>query len=605
MSSAPAIATLDDAAVQYARTSSWVPQGASLALHPGTTTLLLGPSGCGKSTLTRLLPGLVPHCLPSVYRGSVQVGGQEVADAEVSHLAGTVAVVMQDPDAQVVTTSVLDEVCYGLENLCVPVEEIEPRARRALDDVGLAGRESTSPWELSGGQRQRLVLACALAQAPALLVLDEPTANLDPAATAAFYRLLPGIQSRGAAVLVVEHDLDDVIEHVSHVIALGPDGATLACGPTRRVLAHHGRALARAGVRLPSATRLSHRLHDAERAGTQGRAQGAEQAGAGEDAGRRATAHDEPAVPLTLADGARLLAARLPEPDAPDGAPTSSPPAGAGAQDEPAGPAAPPALEVRDLDVPRGRGSRRHRVLAGISLTVAAGQVLAVTGANGSGKTTLLRALAGLEAWTGGSVRVAGRERRPAVPGPEVTLVSQNPEHQLLERTVADELAHGLRLAGADEQEVRRSVSERLERFGLAAHAEVSPFLLSGGQQRRLSVASVLGRHRDLICLDEPTFGQDQHSCEALMALLRSIAREGTAVVLSTHDMGLVAEHADRVLVLADGRVLAEGAPEEVLTDPGLLERAGLTPPPLVRMRALAQAAGASLPALIRWEDLP
>ena len=599
MSSAPAIATLDDAAVQYARTSSWVPQGASLDLHPGTTTLLLGPSGCGKSTLTRLLPGLVPHCLPSVYRGSVQVGGQEVADAEVSHLAGTVAVVMQDPDAQVVTTSVLDEVCYGLENLCVPVDEIEPRARRALDDVGLAGRESTSPWELSGGQRQRLVLACALAQAPALLVLDEPTANLDPAATAAFYRLLPGIQSRGAAVLVVEHDLDDVIEHVSHVIALGPDGATLACGPTRRVLAHHGRALARAGVRLPSATRLSHLLGGVE----QGRVQGVEQSGSGAD--RSATTHDEAVVPLTLADGARLLAAaRLPETHAPDGAPASPPPTGTAARHAAAVPGTPPALEVRDIDVPRGRGSRRHRVLAGISLTVAAGQVLAVTGANGSGKTTLLRALAGLEAWTGGSVRVAGRERRPGVPGPEVTLVSQNPEHQLLERTVADELAHGLRLAGADEKEVRRSVSERLERFGLAAHAEVSPFLLSGGQQRRLSVASVLGRHRDLICLDEPTFGQDQHSCEALMALLRSIAREGTAVVLSTHDMGLVAEHADRVLVLADGQALAEGTPEEVLTDPGLLERAGLTPPPLVRMRALAQAAGASVPALIRWEDL-
>ncbi|MCL3790729.1 ABC transporter ATP-binding protein, partial [Actinomyces sp. 187325] len=297
MSTAPAVATLQGAAVQYARTSSWVPQGTTLSLRPGTTTLLLGPSGCGKSTLTRLLPGLVPHCLPSAYRGSVRVCGQEVADAEVSHLAGTVAVVMQDPDAQVVTTSVLDEVCYALENLCVPAPDIEPRARRALADVGLSGREATSPWELSGGQRQRLVLACALAQAPSLLVLDEPTANLDPAATAAFFRLLPRVQARGAAVLVVEHDLDDVIEHVTHVLALGPDGDTLACGPTHRVLAHHGRALARAGVRLPSATRLGHRLQDA------GLTAPADRAG------------DDDIVALTLADGARLLAAaRLPQP---------------------------------------------------------------------------------------------------------------------------------------------------------------------------------------------------------------------------------------------------------------------------------------------------
>ncbi|MCL3795139.1 ATP-binding cassette domain-containing protein [Actinomyces sp. AC-19-1] len=467
MSTAPAVATLQGAAVQYARTSSWVPQGTTLSLRPGTTTLLLGPSGCGKSTLTRLLPGLVPHCLPSAYRGSVRVCGQEVADAEVSHLAGTVAVVMQDPDAQVVTTSVLDEVCYALENLCVPAPDIEPRARRALADVGLSGREATSPWELSGGQRQRLVLACALAQAPSLLVLDEPTANLDPAATAAFFRLLPRVQARGAAVLVVEHDLDDVIEHVTHVLALGPDGDTLACGPTHRVLAHHGRALARAGVRLPSATRLGHRLQDA------GLTAPADRAG------------DDDIVALTLADGARQAQA-----------------------------------------------------------------------------------------------------------------VGELVGHGALEELV-------LGVLGADEQEVQRSVSERLERFGLSERAGVSPFLLSGGQQRRLSVASVLGRRRDLICLDEPTFGQDQHSCDALMALLRSIADEGTAVVLTTHDMGLVAEHADRVLVLADGRALAQGSPEEVLSDAPLLARAGLTPPPLVRMRALAVATGATVPPLTRWEDLP
>lgn len=589
MSAAPTVATLQDAAVQYARTTRWVPQGATLTLHPGTTTLLLGPSGCGKSTLTRLLPGLVPHCLPSAYRGSVQVGGQEVADAEVSHLAGTVAVVMQDPDAQVVTTSVLDEVCYALENLRVPAAQIEPRARRALADVGLTGLETTSPWELSGGQRQRLVLACALAQAPALLVLDEPTANLDPAATAAFYRLLPRIQERGAAVLVVEHDLDDVIEHVTHVIALGPDGDTLAYGPTRQVLAQHGRAVARTGVRLPSATRLAHRLEDAGLTAT------------ARPAGDDGAHGDVPlTISLTLSDGAHLLAsARLPQrPQRPSG------PTGPSGPANPATPA-PPALEVCDLDVPRGRGRRRRTVLRGVNLRLEAGRILAVTGANGSGKTTLMRALAGLEPWKRGSVRVAGRERRPGVSAPEVTLVTQNPEHQLLERTVADELAHGLRLAGTDEPEVQRSVSERLERFGLTEHAEISPFLLSGGQQRRLSVASVLGRRRDLICLDEPTFGQDHHSCDALMALLRSIADEGTAIVLTTHDMGLVAEHADNVLVLSDGEVLAQGDPEEVLGDTDLLERAGLTPPPLARMRALAVATGASLPPLTRWEDLP
>ncbi|AMD86454.1 ABC transporter ATP-binding protein [Actinomyces radicidentis] len=571
------VAAMREAAVRYEAGGGWVTQGITLDLLAGTTTLLTGPSGCGKSTVTRLLPGLVPHCIPSVYRGSVQVEGEEVADAEVAHLAGSVAVVMQDPDAQVVTTRVMDEVCYALENLRVPAAETEARARRALRAVGLDWAPDRSPWELSGGQRQRLVLACALAQGPALLVLDEPTANLDPASTAAFYGLLPEVRATGAAVLVVEHDLDDVVEHVDRVIALGADGDVLASGPTREVLGEHGRELARAGVRLPSATRLAHLL---------------------EDAGQ--TPLGTRPVPLTLAEGAELLSATpLPAPRGADrvGAPTGRAAAATGALTR-------PALEVNGLHVPRGGRRRRRPVLTGVDLEVPAGQVLALVGANGSGKTTLLRALAGLERWTAGSVRVSGRPRRPGVTGPELTLVPQNPEHQFLERTVHDELAHGLRLAGGTEDEIERSVSARLSRFALERHSGTSPFLLSGGQQRRLSVASVLGRHREVICLDEPTFGQDRRSCEALMELIHEVAARGTAIVLSTHDMELVAEHADLVAVLAHGSVLVQGRPRDVLTDLAVLTDAGLSAPPLTRMRARAVAQGAVLPDLTRWEDL-
>ena len=585
------LARLDRVSVRYAGTGTWVPQGVTLDLPAGTTTLLLGPSGCGKSTVTLTLNGLVPHSVPSDYRGSVLVAGQEVADADIAHLAGTVAMVMQDPDSQVVTTRVLDEVCYALENLRVPADRIEPRAMSALEAVGMGRFARASPWELSGGQRQRVVLAAALAVEPALLVLDEPTANLDPAGSADFYALLPVLKERGTAVLVVEHDLDELIGAIDHVIALDADGATIAVGPPNEVFGAHGRALAAAGIRLPTAVRLHQRL--AARGLLEG-APGEEDDGA-------------PRVPLTLDDAARELAAsRLGENDGDSSdrlagrGPGRADSPGEGARDR----GAQPVLVVRGLRVPRGRGRRRHEVLHDVSLTVERGRILAVVGVNGSGKSTLLRALAGLERWTAGEVSVAGRRRRPGRTGRAVTLVMQNPEHQFLERTVRDELAHGMRLEGDEEAAVERAVAGMLARFDLVDRAGANPFLLSGGQQRRLSVASVLGEHREAICLDEPTFGQDRRSAEALMARLHDVAADGAGLVIATHDMELAAEHADRVLVLAAGRVLAEGPAREVLTDAPLLERAGLRPPALVVLTRAAAALRATVPACASWKEL-
>ena len=573
------LARLDRASVRYAGTEAWIPGGVTLSLPAGTTTLLLGPSGCGKSTVTLTLNGLVPHSVPSDYRGSVLVAGREVADADISHLARNVAMVMQDPDSQIVTTRVLDEVCYTLENLLVPAERIEPRAMAALETVGMARYADASPWDLSGGQRQRVVLVSALAVEPALLVLDEPTANLDPSGSADFYALLPALKERGTAVLVVEHDLDDLVGAVDRVIALDADGATIATGPPAEVFGAHGEALAAAGIRMPTAVRL-HRLLA--------------------DRGLVARADGGQALPLTLDDAARELAAAPPLPHSPADPARPAPAKAPASPDE----GDEPVLVARDLSVPRGRGRRRHEVLHGVHLTLRRGEVLAVIGINGSGKSTLLRALAGLEAWTAGEVTVAGRPRRPGRPGRAVTLVMQNPEHQFLESTVLDELAHGMRLEGSAEARVERAVDEMLSRFDLVDRAQTSPFLLSGGQQRRLSVASVLGEHREVVCLDEPTFGQDRRGAEALMDRLHDVAAEGAGLIITTHDMELAADHADRVLILAQGTVLNEGPAREVLADAPLLARAGLRPPPLARLTRAAADLGAATPVRVSWREL-
>ncbi len=181
-------------------------------------------------------------------------------------------------------------------------------------------------------------------------------------------------------------------------------------------------------------------------------------------------------------------------------------------------------------------GINTFKALDGVTFDVHQGETVALLGFNGSGKSTLLRALAGLEAWTTGEVTVAGRPRRPGRPGRAVTLVMQNPEHQFLEPTVRNELAHGMRLEGAEEARVDRAVDEMLARFDLVDRADANPFLLSGGQQRRLSVASVLGEHREVVCLDEPTFGQDRSTWTDLVRLVQSILDEGRTIVSVTHD---------------------------------------------------------------------
>src|SRR5690606_34717000 len=220
------------------------PSGVSLTAAPGEVLLLLGPSGCGKSIFGLTLNGLVPHSVPAAMGGTVAVGGLDTRESSTAELAASVGMVFQDPDAQVVTGTVLDEVCFGLENLLLPAGEVLDRAAEAIAAVGLAGREDDDPDTLSGGGRQRLALACALAMRPRLLVLDEPTANLDPAGSRELYALLRTLTAdRSRAVVLIEHDLDDAIDLVDRVAVLDADGALLLQGPPRTVFAEHAAEL--------------------------------------------------------------------------------------------------------------------------------------------------------------------------------------------------------------------------------------------------------------------------------------------------------------------------------------------------------------------------
>lgn len=547
------------------------PDGVDLVVRPGEVVLLLGPSGCGKSTLALALNGLVPQSVPAELDGRVLVGGLDTREHRVGELSERVAMVFQDPDAQLVTNTLLDEVCFGPENLRLPVDEVLERAERALKLVGLWERRADDPARLSGGGRQRLAIAAALAMGSPVLVLDEPTANLDPAGIDEVYAVLRELASdRDHAIVLVEHNLDAAADLVDRVVVLDADGRLVADGPTREVLTGRAEELAALGVWLPVSTLAALRL-------------------------REAGVAIEP-LPITPAElGAALDAApTLPPPRAPAPAP-----AAAGA------PAVPPVVSASGVSVRRG-GRRGPLVVHQVELEVPAGDFLAVVGVNGAGKSSLLQALAGVLAPAAGRIEAAGIDPATADAASRsraIGYVFQNPEHQFVAGTVAGELEQALELQGVPASERAASVSSMLERFGLAEAATRHPFLLSGGQKRRLSVGTALIAGAPLLVLDEPTFGQDRERAGELVALLRELNDAGTTVIAATHDLQLVADHASRVAVMAEGRLLGVGPTAEVLAGP-LIEQAGLRHPPLARAtRGLANHP--EWRAVTRWAQLP
>lgn len=550
--------------------SAPAPASVSFDIAPGEVVLLLGPSGSGKSTLTLALNGLIPHAVPATVTGSVHVDGLDTRDSAVAELSTRVGMVFQDPDAQLVTGTILDEVAFGPENLRMPVADVLARAEAALRRVGLWERRSENPDRLSGGGRQRLAIACALAIGSPLLVLDEPTANLDPAGIEDVYEALSELVAAGdRAILLVEHNLDAAVGFVDRVVVLDHDGRLAADGTVDEVLRGRADELQRMGVWLPVSAIAALRL-------------------------RRAGFGLEP-LPLTPGE---LRAALDAEP-----APAvlaAAAPASAASTD---GTQPDALITVRDLSLRRGRA----QVLRDIDLDVPRGAFVAIVGANGAGKTTLIQAIAGVIAPPRGAVHVdgvdAGRTDARAL-SRRIGFVFQNPEHQFIAHTVFDEIAHGLRLQRLPEGEVRTRTEALLARFGLEAKAESHPFLLSGGQKRRLSVGTALVAGAPVLVLDEPTFGQDRARADELLSLLSELNAEGTTIVVVTHDMQLVTDYADRTVVMADGGVLAEGPTAEVFADDALIARAGLRPPPLRRaLRDLQRHPG--LAAVSRLADLP
>nr|WP_243419931.1 ATP-binding cassette domain-containing protein [Microbacterium sp. C448] len=570
--------------MRYPDAASAAPDGVSFSVGPGEVVLILGPSGSGKSTLALSLNGLIPHAIPADISGSVLIDGRDTTQATVAELSPSVAMVFQDPDAQIVTSTVFDEVAFGPENLALPVPEVLSRAEASLRRVGLWERRDDNPDRLSGGGRQRLAIATALAMGSGLLVLDEPTANLDPQGIDDVAAALTDVVAAGErSVVLVEHNLDVMVELVTRVLVLDANGRLVADGTTDAVLRGRAAELSALGVWLPVSALAALRLRAAGYALDPLPLTAAELRAALETAAQPAAGG---------ADTVRTDASTaVPRTSSPTPAPVTAPAP------------AEPIIRVRDLTVRRGRTP----VLHGIDLDVRAGEFLAVVGPNGAGKTTLVQAIAGVVPPPRGRVVVDGIDpgrADVAALTARIGFVFQNPEHQFVTNSVFDELAQGLRLRGANEAEIQTRVADMLERFGLTGREASHPFLLSGGQKRRLSVGTALIAGAPVLALDEPTFGQDRARADELLGILAELNAQGTTVIVVTHDMQLVTEYATHTAVIVEGRLLAHAPTADIFADDQLLRAAGLRRPPLAS--ALAELSmHPEISGIVRLADLP
>ncbi|MFI9149322.1 ABC transporter ATP-binding protein [Streptomyces sp. NPDC053367] len=565
-------------------------RGVDFEVPEGELVLLAGPSGVGKSTVLGAVGGLVPHFTGGTLRGRVTVAGRDTRTHKPRDLADVVGTVGQDPLSHFVTDTVEEELAYGMESLGLPPEVMRRRVEETLDLLGLAALRDRPLATLSGGQQQRVAIGSVLTAHPSVLVLDEPTSALDPAAAEEVLAVLQRlVHDLGTTILMAEHRLERVIHYADRILLLpapgeppllGTPSEVMAVSPVCPPVVELGRTAGWSPLPLTvrdarrRAADLRARLADREPEAVR------RQPAVGQDGSAGRTADESPAGPVTVA----ALAAGSPA--APAGPATAraghraaKAPAERRAGEAPARPAGParirrlfarpapaasdtpaPIAEVRSLAVRRGRVP----ALREVDLTVGPGETIALMGRNGAGKSTLLSALVGLVEPAKGTVHTGGAVPHRTPPRDlvrRVGLVPQEPRDLLYADTVAGECAQADRDAGAEPGTCRALVSRLLPGVADGTH----PRDLSEGQRLSLALAVVLAARPPLLLLDEPTRGLDYAAKARLVTLLRGLAAEGHAIVLATHDVELAAELAHRVVLLADGEVIADGPAAEVV----------------------------------------
>jgi energy-coupling factor transport system ATP-binding protein len=517
--------------------------GVNLDVFPGDFLLLLGPSGSGKTLLTRCMNGLIPSLDQGEMRGNVIVGGKDTQEFDIHEFATTIGMVFQNPDDQILSLKVVDEVAWGVENQGLPHEEIKKRVDDFIKLLEIEHLKDRLTFAISGGQKQKVSIASNLAMLQEVLILDDPTTDLDPICTTEVINTLAHLhQVLKKTLIVIEHDLNELIELATRVIFMD-QGIKLLDGTPSEILTENYDLLMEKGFNMPQHVEIAHAVINAgERLPVKK-----------EEAFSKLhnffqIQHSLPSFPMETKSslGDTVLAVE--------------------------------GLQFGyDKKVP---------VLKDINFKIQQGEFVAIIGANGSGKSTLVKNLIGLFSPQKGRIVMNGHDTRQiklANLVSDIGYVFQNPDQQLFNHSVFDEVAFSLLMRNETKEEIERRVKEVLEIVGLDKYRDQHPYSLSRGQRQKLAVATALLHRPKITLLDEPTTGQDRRSLTGLLNLMVDLDRSGHTTIIITHDMDIVAAYASRVIVMEDGYIVMDGPPQEVFYDGfDRLKSLNLLPPTVI-----------------------